>query len=265
MTESSSPVLFATTFPQIDKPLMVMLPGLDGTGKLFVSQMKPLSRYFDVHCLNIPESNRQDWQGLAKSVIELIRQIQDDRPLYLCGESFGGCLALQIAMCAPEMLSRLIVINPASALRRHVWLRWTTQYADYVPEWLFRVSGAIALPLLANFDRMGAYERELFVNTVRPISQACVTWRIGMLHKFEAQPERLKQVSVPTALLASGRDRLFPSAQEAELLQKYFPNARTYSLPYSGHVCLLENEVDLAKCLEALDFLPEAAVVANAQ
>lgn len=263
MKESSKPVLFAPTFPQLDKPLMVMLPGLDGTGKLFVSQMKPLSRHFDVRCLKIPESNRQDWQGLAKSVITQIRHLQDNRPLYLCGESFGGCLALQIAMDAPDLLSRLIVINPASALQRHTWLRWTTQYADYVPEWLFRASGTIALPLLANFDRMGTYERELFIRTVRPISQACVTWRIGMLHRFEAQPNRLARIQAPTALLASGRDRLFPSDQEAKLLQRFLPRAKTYELPQSGHVCLLENEVDLAQCLKALDFLPQPSAIAH--
>jgi pimeloyl-ACP methyl ester carboxylesterase len=263
MKESTSPVLFATTFPQIDKPLMVMLPGMDGTGKLFVSQMKPLSRYFDVHCLSIPESNRQDWQDLSQSVIGLIDEMRDNRPVYLCGESFGGCLALQIAMDAPDLLSYLIVINPASALRRHNWLRWTTQYAEYVPEWLFRTSGAIALPLLANFDRMGAYERELFIKTVRPISQACVTWRVAMLHKFEAQPDRLRQVKVPTALLASGRDRLFPSENEAQLLKQFLPDARIFRLPESGHVCLLENEVDLAAYLEELEFLPEPTAIAQ--
>ena len=264
MKESASPVLVATNVPQLHKPLLVMLPGLDGTGKLFVSQMKSLSCYFDVHCLRVPEGNRQDWQNLSQSVVELIRQIQDNRPLYLCGESFGGCLALQIAMDAPEILSHLIVINPASALRRQAWLRWTTQYVDYVPEWLFKASGAIALPLLANFDRMGPGERALFVKTVQPISQACVTWRIGMLNTFEVQPERLRRVAAPAAILASGCDRLFPSDREADLLKQYLPNAKTFALPYSGHVCLLENEVNLAKCLQALNFLPNLSAMISA-
>jgi pimeloyl-ACP methyl ester carboxylesterase len=259
MKDSDSPILFATNLPQLTKPLLVMLPGLDGTGKLFVSQMASLSHYFDVRCLRIPENNRQTWQSLAHSVIEQIVQMHDDRPVYVCGESFGGCLALQIAMDAPKILSHLTVINPASALRHQAWLRWTTQYADYVPEWLFKASGTIALPLLANFDRIGPEERSLFINTVQPISQACVTWRLGMLHAFEAQPERLRNVTVPTALLASGRDRLFPSDREANLLKQYLPNAKTYALPHSGHVCLLENDVDLTDCLKALDHLPVTA------
>ncbi|MDB9525624.1 alpha/beta hydrolase [Oscillatoria sp. CS-180] len=257
MQHSSSPSLFSPSFPQLEKPLLVMLPGMDGTGKLFMSQIQSLSRYFDVRCLSIPENNRQDWKDLAQSVVELIYHAQRKRLTYLCGESFGGCLALQVALTAPQILSRLVVINPASALRRQAWLRWTTQYSELVPEWLFKTSGAIALPLLANFDRIDETQRHLFVKTVRPISQSCVTWRIKMLNRFEANPDHLKRLSTPTALLASGRDRLFPSDKEARLLSQYLPNAVIRALPHSGHVCLLEKDIDLADCLASLNFLPK--------
>lgn len=261
MTQLSSPALFTPTFPQLDKPLMVMLPGMDGTGKLFLPQLRSLSHHFDIRCLNIPESNRQDWPELAESVVDLIYYAQGKRQTYLCGESFGGCLALQVAITAPQLFSRLIVINPASALRRQTWLRWATQYVDIVPEWLFKASGALSLSLLANFERIEDDKRDLFVKTVRPISQECVNWRVQMLNRFDAQPEKLKQLAMPTALLASGRDRLFPSDQEARILRYLLPDAVVYSLPYSGHVCLLEREVDLAQCLKTLDFLPEPSAV----
>lgn len=236
---------------------MVMLPGLDGTGRLFVSQMRSLSQSFDVRCLHIPHENRQDWSELAHAVIDLVQEIRGNRHfVYLCGESFGGCLALQIALLEPTLMSHLVVINPASALRRYTWTRWTTQYVDFVPGWLFKMSGAVALPLLANFDRINDEKKLLFINTVRPIPQDCVTWRIGMLHRFQVQPEQLEEIVVPTALLASQRDRLFPSDREALLLQESLPNSKVHFLPKSGHVCLLEDEVDLVQCLKALHFLP---------
>lgn len=256
MNSRSAPVLFAPVLPQLSKPLIVMLPGLDGTSKLFVSQVPTLSRYFDVRCLAIPEENRQDWPELAKSVVELIAEAQSDRPVYLCGESFGACLALQIALLNPTQLDHLVLINPASALRRYTWIRWATQYTSYVPDWLYRVSGAIALPLLANFDRINGHKRVLLLKTVRPISQSCVAWRIDMLHRFEVTPAQLASLSLPTSLLASLRDRLFPSDQEAQLLNESLPQAKIYYLPESGHVCLLEDEVDLTQCLKVLDALP---------
>jgi len=258
MTSHLSPVLFAPVFPQIDKPLMVMLPGLDGTSKLFVSQVRSLSQYFDVRCLEIPEDNRQDWPELAGAVVDLIREVSGDRLVYLCGESFGACLALQVALLAPSLLSHLVLINTASALRHYTWIRWATQYTNYVPDWLYRISGAIALPLLANFDRINEDKRMLLLRTVRPISQACVAWRIDMLHRFEVTPKQLANLSLPTSLLASQSDRLFPSDREAQLLSQFLPNAQVYYLPKSGHVCLLEDEVDLSHCLKGLNALPVA-------
>lgn len=256
MKSPTEPVLYAPVLPQLDKPLMVMLSGLDGTGNLFISQLRSLSQYFDVRCLRIPESNRQDWPELAKAVIRLIQDVRNGRLVYVCGESFGGCLALQIALLAPQVLNYMVLVNPASALRRYTWIRWATRYTGYVPDWLFRVSGAIALPLLANFDRISHEKRELFINTVRPISQDCVAWRIGMLHRFKVEPEQMTHIELPTILLASERDRLFPSDEEARILKQSLPNAKIYPLPESGHVCLLEDEVNLSQCLKTLKALP---------
>lgn len=256
METQLTPSLFAPIFPQPDKPLLLLLPGLDGTGQLFVSQVRSLAQDFDVRCLMIPEENRQDWFELAQAVVQLVDDVGRDRPLYLCGESFGGCLALQVALTAPSRLAHLVLINPASALHRYAWMRWATQYTSFIPHWLFQTSGAIALPLLANFNRISDAKRDLFVRTVRPISQACVAWRIELLHQFQVQPEQLSQLQVATSLLASGSDRLLPSQAEARLLQKSLPQAQIYPLPDSGHVCLLEDEVDLSQCLQALNVLP---------
>ena len=35
----------------------------------------------------------------------LIRQEYPDQPVYLCGESFGACLALQVIALAPDIAS----------------------------------------------------------------------------------------------------------------------------------------------------------------
>lgn len=240
---------------------MVFLPGLDGTGKLFAPQAAKLSPYFDVRYLSIPEANRQDWNELAETVVTLLSREQHARPLYLCGESFGGCLALQIALNVPELLTKLVLVNPASAFCRQSWSRWMPQAAESIPEWLYNISGSVAFSLLANFDRIGGYWQRVFVDTVRPISRECVVWRLMMLQHFQLSTDRLQQLIVPTALLASRCDRLLPSYQEADYLKQFLPDAVVYRLPDSGHVCLLEDGVDLAQCLRVLDFLPESSSV----
>ncbi|MGF1522556.1 MAG: alpha/beta fold hydrolase [Leptolyngbyaceae cyanobacterium] len=261
MKQPSALSLFVPTSPQPDKPLMVLLPGLDGTGQLFAPQTSGLSRHFDLRCLSIPEDNRQDWPALAKSVIGLIQDEQAGRITYLCGESYGGCLGLQIALAAPTTVNQLVLINPASSLRGQFWSRWLLPAAPYAPEWVYKLSGAFTFYLLADFERIQNRWQQLFVETVRPISQSCVNWRLSMLQSFEIDTAQLKRLTMPTVLLASGRDRLLPSYREARRLQQFLADATTYLLPESGHVCLLEDSVDLASCLKALDFLPEPSSI----
>ncbi len=256
MPSASLPILFAPTLPQMHKPLMVLLPGLDGTGRLFGPQVKGLAQYFDVRCLTIPETNRQDWESLALSVIRLIQEEQRSRPTYLCGESFGGCLALRIALAQPQLLDRLILVNPASSLRLQFWSSWMTKTVDYVPDWLYAVSGSIALALLANFEQICEEWQQRFVETVRAISQECVAWRLAMLQQFVVPTYQIQALAIPTALIASVRDRLLPSVREIERLRLLLPDSVTHYLPESGHICLLEENVDLVQCLARMDFLP---------
>ena len=263
MKRSPLPVLFAPTHPHPGKPLMVLLPGLDGTGKLFAPQVETLSRHFDLRCLSIPEDNRQGWEELATTIVNLIHHEheQQARAIYLCGESFGGCLALQVALTAPALLNRLVLINPASSLRLQIWSRWMPQAAAYIPEWLYNTSGTLAFPLLADFERICTYWQRTFIDTVRPISRDCVIWRLRMLQSFEVSASRLQRLTMPTALIASGRDRLLPSCQEVERLKQLLPDAVTHCFPDSGHVCLLEQAISLAQCLGSLDFLPRSSSI----
>ncbi|RMF26347.1 MAG: alpha/beta hydrolase, partial [Cyanobacteria bacterium J083] len=46
----------------INQPLLVYLPGMDGTGRLFYRQIKHLENDFDIRCLYIPDGNRDNWQ-----------------------------------------------------------------------------------------------------------------------------------------------------------------------------------------------------------
>ena len=44
-----------------------------------------------------------------------------ERPVYLLGESFGGILAIMLAARRPDLVDRLVLVNPATAFNRSVW------------------------------------------------------------------------------------------------------------------------------------------------
>lgn len=48
------------------------------------------------------------WDVLAEKVLELIHAELEKSPrrsVYLCGEFFGGCLAMKVALRSPELLT----------------------------------------------------------------------------------------------------------------------------------------------------------------
>jgi len=46
-------------------PLLVFLPGLDGSGLLIWSQLEELSPFYDVRCLAVPPADRSTYESLA--------------------------------------------------------------------------------------------------------------------------------------------------------------------------------------------------------
>jgi len=103
-------------------PLFVFLPGMDETGKeLMCIQTAGLETAFDVRCFVIPPDELTTWDHLADRAIALTQAELEKAPrssVYLCGESFGGCIALKVAIKAPQLFDRIILVNPASSFHR---------------------------------------------------------------------------------------------------------------------------------------------------
>ena len=119
-----------------DKPLFIYLPGMDGSGQLLRTQADGLKVGFDVRCLAIPQNDLNHWDELTSTVLKLINaEIKNTphRPVYLCGESFGGCLAQKVAVAAPHLFKRIILLNPASSFQAITLFSWGSQFTDFVP------------------------------------------------------------------------------------------------------------------------------------
>src|SRR5215212_8674968 len=91
-------------------PFLFFLPGLDGTGELFYRQIPELSRDFTVVNFGLRTEGAFTYEDLIDDISGLIEKLGCGK-VTLCGESFGGTLALQFAAARPEMVERLIIIN----------------------------------------------------------------------------------------------------------------------------------------------------------
>ncbi|MDB9372187.1 alpha/beta fold hydrolase [Nodularia sphaerocarpa] len=243
---------------QVDYPLFVYLPGLDGTGELLRSQTAGLEVGFDVRCLAIPRQDLTTWEELSNNVLDLIHaelEKSSHRPVYLCGESFGGCLAMKVATQSPQLFKRIILINPASAFQLRPWLAWTSQFTYFVPEHLYDLGALGLLPFLASLARIPRHLRHELLKTMRSVPPATVTWRLSLLKEFSVTEAQLRQLTQAVLLIVGASDRLLPSVNEANRLLNILPNPKIAILPDSGHACLLEHNINLYEILLNQNFV----------
>lgn len=248
----------ASTNPNV--PLLIYLPGMDGTGQLFDRQIPGLEKHFDIRRLSVALDDLSGWEQFTKQVVRLIQRELEQHPrqcVYLCGESFGGCLALKIVLHAPEICDRLILINPASSFKRYPLIYWGSLLVRPLPAALHRMSCVSFLPFLSALERMEIADRQALLQAVQSVNQETSIWRLALLREFHISELELHTITQQALIIASGRDRLLPSLREAEHLMQHLADVRMHTLPYSGHACLLEVGVDLYEILTATNFLPK--------
>ncbi|NJN86170.1 MAG: alpha/beta fold hydrolase [Leptolyngbyaceae cyanobacterium SL_7_1] len=259
MTSAPQHVYFRTprkTRPEL--PLFVFLPGMDGTGDLLQAQTEGLEQAFDVRCLAIPPDDLTNWDDLVEQVTALIRlelEGDGDRKIYLCGESFGGCLAIKVALRSPRLFHRIILINPASSFKRRSLIHWGSYLTYALPEAFYRMSCILLLPFLTAIERIELQERQALLKAMQSVSQRSAVWRLALLREFEVGDGEWQYLTQPVLVIVGRCDRLLPSTAEAEFLVDHLPNAQMHLLPKSGHACLLETGINLHEILEAADFL----------
>ena len=237
-----------------DAPLFIFLPGMDGTGQLFRAQVAGMEKAFDIRCLSIPSDDLTGWNQLAEQVIVLVRAEVDrkpNQPVYLCGESFGGCLAIKVALRAPELFHRLVLVNSASSFNRRPWVYWGSHISRLLPETMYQLSSVSFLPILASLNRIKLEDRQALLEAVRFVTQRSSIWRQGLLRDFDVTEFQIRSLTIPTLVVASGSDRLLPSVPEARRLVNLLPNAEMIVLPHSGHACLLESDINLYNLLQS--------------
>ncbi|MBD2137810.1 alpha/beta hydrolase [Anabaena sp. FACHB-1237] len=255
---ADQPYFFTPQTVNLQYPLLIYLPGMDGSGKLFTRQIPDLSKFFDIRCLVIPTNNNSGWDDLTTDVLNLIHaelEKSSFRPVYLCGESFGGCLGLKIACKSQNLFKRIILVNPASVFSLLPWFSLLTDACQFVPSFLFDVGALGLLPLLANLEKIEASDRQNLLNAMRLLPPEIINHRLCMLRDFKISEVELKKIEQPVLLIGSESDRLSPSLSEVERLNQILPNTQKFILPNSGHACLLETQVNLYQILIEHSFL----------
>ena len=258
MNAQSSVSFIAPLEVNRDAPLFIYLPGMDGTGRLLQTQSDNLVAEFDLRCLSIRVDNYSTWENLAEDTANLIKAElngKTNREVYLCGESFGGCLALKTALTAPDLITKLILVNPASCFSQLPILNWGVGLISWFPSWIHPYSAAGLLPFLVRLNRISDCDRDRLIESMKSVPLHVIGWRLSLLKDFEVADEQLRSLHIPSLIVAGAADGLLPSVKEAQKLANLLPQAKMTVLPQSGHACLLETEINLYQILKQQNFI----------
>jgi pimeloyl-ACP methyl ester carboxylesterase len=199
------------------------------------------------------------WNDLSQQVIALTQAELNRYPrssVYLCGESFGGNIALKVVSQAPELFTHLILANSASSFHRVPWLDLGALLLPWTPRFLYELSSYLALPFLSQVHRLSPIAQKALLKAVQDAPKKTAEQRLELLRTFEMDTAKLAQITLPVLLISGRDDHLLPSVEEAQRLSQIFPNAQQITLPHSGHACLAEADTNLLAILRSTHFLP---------
>ncbi|MFM8295577.1 MAG: alpha/beta fold hydrolase [Microcystaceae cyanobacterium] len=232
-------------------PSLIYFPGMDGTGKLFYRQFPDLAPFFNIYCLKLATTIVNSWASLTQQFLTLTQKsLKETQSLFFCGESFGACLALEVALKTALPLQQLVLVNPASSFARYPLLTWGANFTQWIPESLHPTTTLGFLPFLASLNRIEHGDRRQLLGAMRSVSPQIIHNRLNLLQQFEIAPRQKLSLTVPTLILASGQDRLLPSLEEGQRLRSLFPQTNLHILPDSGHACLLEKTLNLKQIFQ---------------
>ncbi|XP_019440518.1 PREDICTED: acyltransferase-like protein At1g54570, chloroplastic [Lupinus angustifolius] len=258
-----------------NSPILLFLPGIDGTGLGLTLHHKALGKAFKVHCLHIPAHDRTPFEGLVKLVEEAIKleyALSPNKPIYLVGESLGGCLALAVAARNPSIDLVLILVNPATSFGRsklqpllpilevmpdelHATVSFLLGFIIGDPVKMASVNIRNSLPPTEKVEQLSNNLTVLL--TYLPeladiIPRDTLLWKLKLLKSAASYANsRLHAVKAEVLVLASGEDKMLPSADEAQRLGGLLQNCKVRNFRNSGHTILLEDGIGLLTIIKA--------------
>jgi pimeloyl-ACP methyl ester carboxylesterase len=191
-------------------PKLVLLPGLDGTGKLFVEFLKALDLGSSAQVVSYPPDIPLGYDELEP----LVRAALPTRGRFvILGESFSGPIAIRIAAHPPPALVGLILcVTFASNPYPH--LAWARGLAALLP--LKSLPRWLRAPLMWGSASPSKAPRQS-ERAMAGVDAAVIRRRIAALLSVD-ETAALAKISVPTLVLCATGDRVISKAASMRLM-----------------------------------------------
>ena len=197
--------------------MLVLLPGLDGTGKLFANFLEALDLSLSAHVVPYPPDVPLGYDELESLVRAALPTRQ---PFVLLGESFSGPLAIRIAARPPRGLVGLVLCVTFASNPFHK-LAWARRLAAFLP--LKSLPRWMRAPLMWGSASPSTAPRQS-ERAMAGVATAVIRRRIAELLAVD-ETAALAQISLPTLVLCAAQDRVVSKAATMRIMRG-IPHAR---------------------------------------
>ncbi|WP_017973172.1 alpha/beta fold hydrolase [Actinopolyspora halophila] len=216
-------------------------------------------------------AEKHDVAGYAKAAVELLREVRSNGERFdLLGHSFGAVVAAAVAARAPELVRRVVLVNPiaASPLRgaSSVLTRITSVYyrlGELLParasrallsnRWIVLAATRVMLRTRDSRVRRFVYDSHLrHFSSFHSPALVAESYRSSISAAVEDHVDRVKS---PTLLIAGATDEIAPLEGQRRLVGR-FVDGRLRVLDEVGHLVHYEAPEHAAR--EIRSFLDES-------
>jgi len=262
--EVNLPGRFGTTHVVIsgpqDAPPLVLLHGYDATSAMWSPNIADFSTHYRVYAVDVmgqpgrslpcePIRNAADYAAWLTGVLD---RLHLDR-VFLGGQSYGGWLALNFAIHAPERVQKLVLLSPGGgfvpmarqfALRGLAMVWFPTRFTvNSFMRWLGLNERA--------GDTATKRVLDLFYLGLKHFRVPVETLRVMPVMFPEAQ---LRAMRVPTLLLVGEQEVICDPATALERARRLFPDVQAELVPRSSHdMCSSQHRIVDARVLDFLN------------
>jgi len=235
---------------------IVLVPGLAGGWRLVAPLAERLSRRFEVIVCGLRGDRFPMGGGLpremgdhARDLAAVIGRLGLERPTVL-GVSFGGAVALELAVEQPHRVGALIVHGAEARFRTSIGSTIARRVLERFP--LPSDNGFVNqfFNLLHGGKPDPGPLAEFVVERCWETDQSVMARRLALLESFDVS-DRLWRVDVPTLVVAGSRDAIVPAARQ-QALASSIPGARFETLDGAGHVGFLTHRREFVRRVTAL-------------
>ena len=269
--------------PGTPRPVLIVLPGLDGSSITAWAQYPEVGLDYDLRALAIPPADRSTFDELCEIISAEVKRSSGAAaaasvPVYLLGESMGAGVALNVAAGpAGAALSGLVLVSPATGWDL-TWLGGLRSVLVQLPGWLLSLIVGLTSYQLLDVEQLTTTVQRVLSGGTSPLLQGdertAYAWRvIGDLPTRLSSPAEtirhrlslwveptlasgttgaLSQLELPVLLVAGTADARVPAQSEAERIAREAPAGApctVHLVEGAGHAGVTDDRLDLRSLL----------------